>query len=852
MISRLAKISLFIMLFTTLLHPQLKELIVRPTENRGGIPILRNNPDQAGIIFYSQFDNLSFYSTYGITKITGDPEHGKYILVIEPTRQTIEVRAPGYKTEMIKIYSIEPREFLFYEVLPKKEEITGVAEVAITIQATPSDATILLDGAPFPNNTTTKVSVGTHNLTAEKGGYAPFYQEIDVNPDNTLFSISLEKVQLTPVTIRSNPTNATVYINNEQKGTTEVGFFLFPGVYDIRVELPDYLPVQEKLTVRATTDKTVNVFNYNLTRNKGHLDFTVKPAEAVVTLNGKSITPGNYELDPGKYLLEAKVNYYAPFSEEIEIKIGETLRKNVVLNKVTGTFELSVTPSTATITLDGKNISPGVFELNPGKYQLEVRANQYLTHSEEIEIQKGEKLKKEIILIKNTGILELSVTPSAATITLDGKNISPGVFELNPGKYQLEVRANQYLTHSEEIEIQKGEKLKKEIILIKNTGILELTVTPQNASILINKEKKEGNKFELISGLYEIEIAAGAYYPETFTVQIERGKTEKREIALRQKTGILQFVIKPLSAVVELSQNGVQKYKWEGLNLLDPIQEGEYDLTAKATGYKTYKETVTIKENQTTVTEIEMTAGSDAPEGMVFVEGGTFTMGCTSEQGDDCYYWEKPVHQVTMSDFYIGKYEVTQELWVSVMGSNPSDFKGSKLPVERVSWYEAVEFCNRLSDKEGLQRAYSGSGANITCDFNANGYRLPTEAEWEYAARGGKQTKNYKYSGSDNTGAVAWYGDNSGDKTHEVGLKQPNEIGIYDMSGNVWEWCWDWYGDYTSPSQTNPKGPSSGTSRVLRGGSWGNDARRCRVASRGNLLPDIRYSNNGFRLARTR
>ncbi|MBZ0197523.1 MAG: SUMF1/EgtB/PvdO family nonheme iron enzyme [Ignavibacteriaceae bacterium] len=787
MISRLAKISLFIMLFTTLLHPQLKELIVRPTENRGGIPILRNNPDQAGIIFYSQFDNLSFYSTYGITKITGDPEHGKYILVIEPTRQTIEVRAPGYKTEMIKIYSIEPREFLFYEVLPKKEEITGVAEVAITIQATPSDATILLDGAPFPNNTTTKVSVGTHNLTAEKGGYAPFYQEIDVNPDNTLFSISLEKVQLTPVTIRSNPTNATVYINNEQKGTTEVGFFLFPGVYDIRVELPDYLPVQEKLTVRATTDKTVNVFNYNLTRNKGHLDFTVKPAEAVVTLNGKSITPGNYELDPGKYLLEAKVNYYAPFSEEIEIKIGETLRKNVVLNKVTGTFELSVTPSTA-------------------------------------------------------------------TITLDGKNISPGVFELNPGKYQLEVRANQYLTHSEEIEIQKGEKLKKEIILIKNTGILELTVTPQNASILINKEKKEGNKFELISGLYEIEIAAGAYYPETFTVQIERGKTEKREIALRQKTGILQFVIKPLSAVVELSQNGVQKYKWEGLNLLDPIQEGEYDLTAKATGYKTYKETVTIKENQTTVTEIEMTAGSDAPEGMVFVEGGTFTMGCTSEQGDDCYYWEKPVHQVTMSDFYIGKYEVTQELWVSVMGSNPSDFKGSKLPVERVSWYEAVEFCNRLSDKEGLQRAYSGSGANITCDFNSNGYRLPTEAEWEYAARGGKLTMRYKYSGSDNTGAVAWYGDNSGGKTHAVGLKQPNEIGIYDMSGNVWEWCWDWYSDnyYTSTSWANPKGPSSGEYRVLRGGGWFSVARSCRVAFRGNLMPDDRDSNYGFRLAKTR
>ncbi|MCZ2143550.1 MAG: formylglycine-generating enzyme family protein, partial [Ignavibacteriales bacterium] len=124
--------------------------------------------------------------------------------------------------------------------------------------------------------------------------------------------------------------------------------------------------------------------------------------------------------------------------------------------------------------------------------------------------------------------------------------------------------------------------------------------------------------------------------------------------------------------------------------------------------------------------------------------------------------------------------------------------------------------------------------------------------EWEYAARGGKQTKNYKYSGSDNTGAVAWYDGNSGDKTHAVGLKQPNEIGIYDMSGNVWEWCWDWYGDYTSPSQTNPKGPSSGEYRVLRGGGWIIYARYCRVALRVSGMPDGRSSSNGFRLARTR
>ncbi|MBW7872831.1 MAG: formylglycine-generating enzyme family protein [Ignavibacteria bacterium] len=284
--------------------------------------------------------------------------------------------------------------------------------------------------------------------------------------------------------------------------------------------------------------------------------------------------------------------------------------------------------------------------------------------------------------------------------------------------------------------------------------------------------------------------------------------------------------------------------EWSGPKRIDGLIWGIYRLKVTKSNFIYWEETFLL------------TAGENIslspPTDLVFVQGGTFTMGCTSEQGNDCYSDEKPSHQVTLSDFYIGKYEVTQELWESVMGSNPSYFKGSKRPVESVSWYEAVEFCNRLSDKEGLQRAYSGSGANITCDFNANGYRLPTEAEWEYAARGGKQTKNYKYSGSDNTGAVAWYDGNSGDKTHAVGLKQPNEIGIYDMSGNVWEWCWDWYGDYTSPSQTNPKGPSSGEYRVLRGGGWIIYARYCRVALRVSGMPDGRSSSNGFRLARTR
>ncbi len=234
----------------------------------------------------------------------------------------------------------------------------------------------------------------------------------------------------------------------------------------------------------------------------------------------------------------------------------------------------------------------------------------------------------------------------------------------------------------------------------------------------------------------------------------------------------------------------------------------------------------------------------EIPE-MVFVRGGTFQMG--SNDGDSN---EKPVHSVTLSDFYIGKYEVTQKEWQEVMGNTPSNFKGDNLPVEKVSWYDAVEFCNKQSDKEGITRCYSGSGKNITCNFNANGYRLPTEAEWEYAARGGNNARYYKYSGSNTVGNVAWCEENSGKKTHPVGGKKANEIGIYDMSGNVWEWCWDWYSGYNSGSQTNTKGPSSGSLRVLRGGSWFRHDGYCRVAGRNRSIPDLSSANGGFRFLR--
>lgn len=223
---------------------------------------------------------------------------------------------------------------------------------------------------------------------------------------------------------------------------------------------------------------------------------------------------------------------------------------------------------------------------------------------------------------------------------------------------------------------------------------------------------------------------------------------------------------------------------------------------------------------------------------MIAVEGGTFQMGATSEQKDSESN-KNPVHSVTLSNYHIGETEVTQALWKAVMGNYPSRFAGANRPVEQVSWDDCQTFIQKLNDKTGRN------------------FRLPTEAEWEFAARGGNESRGTKYSGSGNIANVAWYdvdphprdSDSPDLGTHVVKTKSPNELGIYDMSGNVWEWCNDWKGDYSSDSQTNPKGPSSGSYRVCRGGSWGSNALICRVSYRSSSSPSYSNYKLGLRLA---
>jgi formylglycine-generating enzyme required for sulfatase activity len=340
------------------------------------------------------------------------------------------------------------------------------------------------------------------------------------------------------------------------------------------------------------------------------------------------------------------------------------------------------------------------------------------------------------------------------------------------------------------------------------------------------------------------------------------------------------------------------------VNVVDVWYEGNNRISGNtryswnATGNKTFKaryaaltRTVGIEARGNATERLALTAEQvPTPEEMVLIKARTFQMGNVNDDSEGAGD-EKPVHTVILTyDYWMGKTEVTfddYDAFCNATGKGrASDYSSwaeysmgrGQRPVINVSWNDAIAYCNWLSEQEGIAKAYDSNGnlldenGNGTTDITkVKGYRLPTEAEWENAAWGGQNAEGYKYAGSDALSEVGWFWQNSGDKwlpgtdddwdgeklkanknkTQPVGGKKGNELGLYDMSGNVWEWCHDWYGDYPSSTQMNPTGPDSGFGRVLRGGSWFDDARLCRVASRDSVTPVDIYSDLGFRLSRT-
>ena len=419
---------------------------------------------------------------------------------------------------------------------------------------------------------------------------------------------------------------------------------------------------------------------------------------------------------------------------------------------------------------------------------------------------------------------------------------------LEYGTYTYRVMAENYYPSEGRITLNNQDETHIEKVTLRSNGANITLDAGADAEIYVNGAKRGKNKWTglLKAGNYNVECRMVNHRPSQQTISVEEAKD--RTIQLTPPTpitGILAITSRPLGANINIDGKDYGTTPRNINNLLI----GHHSITVSKDGYTSKKEECDIREKEQFSLNIalEKTQAATAPqvgntEGdktftvgsvtftMKPVAGGTFTMGATEEQGSDAYDDETPVHKVTLNDYYIGETEVTQELWRAVMGKNPSYFKGSNLPVERVNWNDCQEFIQKLNKKTGQK------------------FRLPTEAEWEYAARGGTKSRGLKYSSSNNVFDVAWFTDNSESRTHSVKTKAPNELGIYDMSGNVFEWCNDMYCSYNDP-RYNSEGIVSGSNRVIRGGSWFDYARRCRVSYRLENNIVSHYYTLGLRLA---
>ena len=529
------------------------------------------------------------------------------------------------------------------------------------------------------------------------------------------------------------------------------------------------------------------------------------------------------------------------------------------------------------IMLDGENLEvvggTAMKRKKFGTYEYRVDMDGY--HSEIGEITVNDPQNKHLISITMRpafGAIEIPETKelAGASVFLDNKlegTVPLTINKVASGQHSIRIVKPLYSPFEQTVTVKDGETTTVKASLSSNASNVTLNVDG-NAEIWVNGERKGLGSWTgtLEHGTYQIETRKTSHQTQSEVYTI----SEDIKIELNAPIpiyGSLNISVLPDGADIFIDGKKVGDTPM----FLQEVLIGSHTINLHKTGYADLNKTIDVKEGQTANIEGNMTNYSmdssnvdekknssdnrDFSFGhmlkftangvsftMVPVEGGTFQMGATSEQ-KKTQKNEKPVHSVTLSSYYIGQTEVTQALWKAVMGSNPSVWKGDKLPVETVSWNDCQTFIAKLNTQLADQLP------------EGKVFRLPTEAEWEFAARGGTQSKGYTYSGSKKLADVAWYADNCKiegiSKAHAVAKKSPNELDIYDMSGNVSEWCQDWFGDYSSETQTNPKGPGSGSLRVCRGGSWSryDSARDCRTASRCYCAPTWASLFLGLRLA---
>ena len=481
------------------------------------------------------------------------------------------------------------------------------------------------------------------------------------------------------------------------------------------------------------------------------------------------------------------------------------------------------------IYIDGKftgKYTPATIEsISFGKHAVRLTHPLYRSQEKSIEIgEVAQRIKFDMV----AAFAELSVnTTNDAIIQIDDKVMGASSWKglLGEGLHVIRVRKEGFFSREQKITITRGRDIHVDLMLTPKTGSIEITTDPPGAMITLDG-KMYGLTPKTIKNLplgsYNLMLEKPEYTNVVKRLIVSNSGVQKLEITL----------VSGKEIIITSNLDSTWVYIGNDLKGKTPLKiwlkYGNYNVKLQSKSL-TMIETIEVINGGTKKYNFTLLNTVDPFEGqLVFVKGGLFKMGDLVGNGNT---EEKPVHQVTVSDFKIGKYEVTQSQWESIMGNNPSHFKGCpNCPVERVSWIDIQEFLEKLNSLTGKS------------------YRLPTEAEWEYAAKGGNKSSDYLYSGKNNINFVAWYSGNSGNKTNPVGQKEPNELGIYDMSGNVWEWVNDWFDYYTDDSVNNPVGPDSGDAKIVKGGSWFGYAGGNRVSCRGSDEPVNRRSYIGFRI----
>ena len=554
-------------------------------------------------------------------------------------------------------------------------------------------------------------------------------------------------------------------------------------------------------------------------------------------------------------------------------------------------------PSDTEKIIDGESKGTGqTFNLSIGKHNLKLQKPGYKPLIKEINVTKTNTLFNNLKL-QEVELVMITIKSNPEETTIFINNVEEGktnkqLFKF-PDEYILKLMKSKYETIEKTIKVTEIGNNIFEYNLVKSTVNFTISVTPSDADIYLNNEKLTSNTKEVSSGRYKIEVSKDGYFSQTRTIDVIKGNDITEYFTLKQKTGKLQFTVEPMEANVTLKKDGETIDSWTGSkmksslpvgeyeitaalindelniyegNIFDDMEKGEYEITASLNHYGSKTKKCTIELDKTMKVNIALENGKNLQgfenlgglNNMVFVQGGTYQMGSNDGESD-----EKPVHEVYVDDFYIGKYEVTvaefKEFIDTTSYKTDAEKKGKSWIYDE-SWKEKNGVTWKCDVKGNIRSKsdynhpvihVSWNDAKAYCEWK--GRRLPTEAEWEFASHGGNESRGYKYSGSNSIYEVAWFSGNSGNKMHKVGIKKANELGIYDMTGNVWEWCNDWYSKkyYKDSMKENPQGPNRGKYRILRGGSWCSKDNRCLSTERNDDNPVNSYSHKGFRLARS-